>query len=111
MVDVRGYGALLLKHINEHKWYLSEQRGREAPVEKAADHWYAEVFRPVCRLFKEHGLLSMFPEKSASTLYFEIMEHKYLLSEKEEKDVGLVRARETTLRGSEGKAARRGLRR
>jgi Domain of unknown function (DUF4032) len=92
--DVKGYGPLLLRHINEHKWYLSERRGREITLVEAAEDWYREIFRPVCRLFNQHGLLGYFPDKTASSLYVEIMEHKYLMSEKERRDVGLVAALE-----------------
>ncbi len=92
--DVKGYGPLLLRHINEHKWYLSERRGREIPLVEAAEDWYREIFKPVCRLFNERGFVEYYPEKTASSLYVEIMEHKYLMSERQGSDVGLVAALE-----------------
>lgn len=88
--DARGLGKVLLQHIGEHKWYLSERRGAEVQLVEAAEDWYKEVFKPVCRIFSEHGLLKFFPDKTASTLYVEVMEHKYYLSELEKRDVGLV---------------------
>jgi hypothetical protein len=90
--DVKGYGKLLLQHISEHKWYLSERRGEEQTLIAAAEDWYAQIFRPVCRIFTECGLPANFPDKTASRMYVEIMEHKYLMSEKEHRDVGLVAA-------------------
>jgi hypothetical protein len=90
--DVKGYGKLLLKHIQEHKWYMSERRGREVTIAEAAEDWYSEVFRPVCGIFQEYGLLTYFPDKTASSLYVEIMEHKYFMSQNEKRDVGLVAA-------------------
>jgi hypothetical protein len=87
--DVRGYGKVLLQHIQEHRWYLGERRGVEVPLSAAAEDWYRTIFRPVCRLFQEHGLLSLFPEKTAASLYVEIMEHKYYMSQPRRKDVGL----------------------
>ena len=92
--DVKGYGALLLKHIREHKWYMSERQGKEVPLAAAAKDWYKEIFKPVCKLLGAHDLLKFFPEKTASSLYVEIMEHKYLMSEREKKDVGLDAALE-----------------
>jgi hypothetical protein len=92
--DAKGYGKLLLQHINEHKWYLSERHGREVPLQDAAEHWYREIFKPVCSIFSDHGLLRFFPDKTASSLYVEIMEHKYFMSQKERRDVGLVAALE-----------------
>ncbi len=97
MVDVKGYGTLLLKHINEHKWYLSEKGGKEVPLVESAHDWYNEVFKPVCRILTGHGMGTLFPDKTASTLYVEIMEHKYLMSERQKGDVGLVAALEDYL--------------
>lgn len=90
--DVKGYGRLLLRHIDEHKWYLSERKGIEVAVTEAAEDWYREVFKPVCRIFQEYGMLQYFPDMTASSLYVEIMEHKYFMSQREKKDVGLVAA-------------------
>lgn len=90
--DVKGYGKLLLQHINEHKWYMSERQKKEVSLVAAAEDWYAEIFKPVCRIFNEYGLPDYFPEKTASSLYVEIMEHKYFMSEREKQDVGLVTA-------------------
>jgi Domain of unknown function (DUF4032) len=88
----KGYGTLLLKHVQEHKWYLSERQREEVSLTDAAEDWYREVFKPVCRIFQQYGLLEMYPAMTASSLYVEIMEHKYLMSERERKDVGLLRA-------------------
>lgn len=90
--DARGYGRLLLQHIQEHKWYLSERRGSETPIAEAAEDWYRTVFRPVCRIFQEHGLIDHFPDKTAASLYVEIMEHKYFMSQRLRRDVGLPAA-------------------
>ena len=90
--DVKGYGKLLLQHINEHKWYMSERRGGEVTVVEGAEDWYREVFKPVCRIFQEYGLVEYFPDMTASSLYVEIMEHKYFMSQREKRDVGLVAA-------------------
>ncbi len=92
--NVKGHGQLLLKHINEHKWYISERQGCEIPLIEAAENWYKEVFKPVCRIFNEHGLMAFFPGTTASSLYAEIMEHKYFMSEREQRDVGLLAALE-----------------
>jgi len=92
--DSRGYGKLLLQHIQEHKWYLSERRGHEIALADAAHDWYAHIFKPVCKIFSDQGLLEYFPDKTAASLYVEIMEHKYFMSEREKKDVGLAAALE-----------------
>jgi hypothetical protein len=96
--EAGGYGPLLLRHIDEHKWYLSERRGKEVSRADAARSWYGEVFLPVCRLLREQGLVRVFPEKTAASLYVEIMEHKYYMSRGERRDVGLVTALHDYLR-------------
>ena len=92
--DVKGYGSLLLQHVNEHKWYVSERQGREVSLVDAAKDWYTMVFKPVCKIFNDYGVLDYFPDKTASMLYVEIMEHKYFMSQKEKKDVELLTALE-----------------
>lgn len=99
--DHRGQSKALLKHIYEHKWYLSERQGKEIPIEQAANDWYTSVFKPAIRLFTEFEILDEFPESTPSSLYLEIMEHKYYLSEKMGKDVGLIAAFENLCRKRE----------
>lgn len=88
----KGQAKVLLKHIYEHKWYISEQEGREIPLEHAARDWYAHVFKPVLQLFKEFDLAAGDQDITASGLYLDIMLHKYYLSEKFGRDVGLITA-------------------
>ncbi|MCI0697283.1 DUF4032 domain-containing protein [candidate division KSB1 bacterium] len=86
------YFDTLQKHIDEHKWYLSERRKREVPFTAAAQDWLQKVFIPVCELIKKEGVLDFFPGKTASELYVEIMNNKYLLSKEKGKDVGIIHA-------------------
>ncbi len=82
----------LEQHVGEHKWYLSERAGREVPWPEAAADWYREVFVPICRLFQEEDIPELFPGRTASDLYVEVMTHKYFLSEAEGRDVGMAAA-------------------
>jgi hypothetical protein len=86
------YLDLLQKHIEEHKWYLSERRQQEVDLKEAGQDWLKTIFVPLCELFKNENVLDMFPGKTASDLYVEIMTNKYYLSEKRGKDVGMVYA-------------------
>jgi hypothetical protein len=99
----RGQSKALLQHIYEHKWYLSEQRGREIPVDEAARDWYVQVFKPVIKLFAEYDILEDFPDSTAASLYLDIMLHKYYLSQQFGHDVGLTAAFESYSRKSEKK--------
>ncbi len=95
--DVKGHEKLLLQHIREKKWYLSERRRTESPLYEAAEDWYRQVFKQVCRIFHQYGLLKFFPENTASTLYNKIMERKNFMSERKRKEVGPVAAPEDYL--------------
>jgi len=95
--DGEGYGNLLLRDINEHQWYISERLGLDAGIVEAAEDWYSTIFKPVCGIFSDYGLLEIFPDKTASSLYVQVMEHKYLMSERKKRDVGLVAALEDYL--------------
>lgn len=95
--NAEGHSKLLLRHINEHKWYISERLGRDVGIVEAAEDWYTAIFKPVCGIFHEYGLVEIVPDKTASSLYVEIMEHKYFMSEMEKRDVGLVAALEDYL--------------
>lgn len=88
----RAYIETLLRHIDEHKWYLSEGAGREVPLHEAAARWRTEVFAPVCTLFRKQKVLELFPGKTASDLYVEVMTHKYYLSSEKGEDVGMLAA-------------------
>ncbi len=86
------YADLLLKHIEEHKWYLSEYARKEISLSDAAHDWYENIFVPLCTMFRSEGVLEYFPGKTAAEMYIEIMTNKYFLSEKSRKDVGMERA-------------------
>ncbi len=86
------YIDTLQKHIEEHKWYLSEQRGYEITFADAAQEWLKNVFIPMCELYKSEGVVNVFPGKTASDLYVEIMTHKYYLSREKKSDVGMILA-------------------
>jgi uncharacterized protein DUF4032 len=101
----RGQSKALLQHIYEHKWYLSERHGREVLIEDAARDWYVNVFKPVIHLFEEFSILEEFPDRTAASLYLDIMLHKYYLSEKFGKDVGLSAAFESYARQFKGRHA------
>jgi hypothetical protein len=91
----KGQSKALLQQIYEHKWYLSEQEMKEVTVEEAAQDWYMNVFKPVILLFGEFAIMDDFPDRTASSIYLEIMLHKYYLSERTGRDVGLIPAIES----------------
>jgi hypothetical protein len=87
-----GAGRILLKHINEHRWYLGERLGKEISVAEAAQDWLQNVYVQVCEFFNRSGLYDDFPSKTAADLYLDIMENKHFLSERAGVDVGIAKA-------------------
>lgn len=86
------YVDQFLKHIEEHKWYISERAQREFTLAEATKDWYETVFVPICELFRSEHILEFFTGKTAAELYIEIMNNKYYLSEQAGKDVGMTAA-------------------
>jgi len=87
-----GASRILLKHIEEHRWYLGERSKKEIGVIEAAQDWLQNIYAPVCEFFDHSGLYDDFPSKTAADLYLDIMENKYLLSQRAGKDVGIAPA-------------------
>lgn len=86
------YVDLFLKHIEEHKWYMSERLGVDVSLSSATRDWYETIFVPICALFRSEHILELFRGKTAAELYIEIMNNKYYLSEQAGKDIGMIAA-------------------
>ncbi|QRK10767.1 DUF4032 domain-containing protein [Archangium violaceum] len=77
--------ALLLNEIREMKATLTREVNRSVPLSVAAFRWLDERFRPtVNRLHKELG-----PAADEAEIYCQVLEHKWFLSERAKRDVGL----------------------
>ncbi|MDQ7822343.1 MAG: DUF4032 domain-containing protein [Candidatus Eremiobacteraeota bacterium] len=85
------YGALL-KQIKEHKYLLSEKKGRELSLDEAALDWYYEIYYPIRHLIEEERHMSGFPRKTPGDLYLMLSELKWLESEKRGYDIGFPEA-------------------
>ncbi len=80
------------KQISEHKWYLSEKAGGEVSTKKAAIDWFNNIYTKYIEEMKKMKIYEIFPFKTSAVFYIELMTHKYYLSEKEGKDVGIESA-------------------
>ena len=83
------YADTLLKHLEEHKWYLSERMKTPVSMRDTPLDWYANYFLPIQDLLKQSHFAEYFPDKTELEVYLEIMENKYYLSEQHKRDVGL----------------------
>jgi hypothetical protein len=85
--------AQMLNDINELRATLSEERGQSVPTSVAAYRWQTERYEPtIARLAPLEG-----PERDAPELYCEMLEHKWFMSERAQRDVGLDVATEDFL--------------
>jgi hypothetical protein len=80
--------ALLLNEVRELKATLTRELNRSVPMSVAAFRWLDERFRPTMTRFqKDLGLAA-----DEAELYCQVLEHKWFLSEKARRDVGLEAA-------------------
>jgi hypothetical protein len=90
--------ALMLNEIRELRATLQRERDRSVPMSVSAHHWAEERWRPtVERLADLVGSAGDAPE-----LYCQLLEHKWYLSERARRDVGLERAIEDFLQRFQG---------
>lgn len=74
-----GQYAVLLEHIDVHRWYLGEQVGGEVPYPQAVKSWYEHVYLPLAIALREGDILDDFPELSEVDLYIWIMKYQTYL--------------------------------
>lgn len=76
-----GQYSQLFEHIAVHRWYLGEQRQREAAYPEAVISWYDTVYQPLVNALREHGILDLFPELTETDLYLWVIKYQYYLSQ------------------------------
>jgi hypothetical protein len=79
--------TLLLNEIQEIKATLTRELDRSTPMSTAAFRWLEERFNPTVQ-----KLLPVKGGTDLSELYCQVLEHKWLMSERAKKDVGFARA-------------------
>ena len=67
----------LLRQINRHREFLSDQAGSEVPLKEAAEDWYNTIYRPLTAIVEKAGLLDSFPGRTAADLYAYISVHQW----------------------------------
>ncbi len=78
-VDLRlsepGYYARLLRHIALFR-YLNREPGEE-PREwpEAVQAWYDQLYRPICEMIRDSGVMKKFPKRTRTDLYLWITTH------------------------------------
>ena len=88
---LEGQARILLNDLAEYHAWLEFYERRAVPPEEAADRWLREVYRPT--LAQITGLVG--PDRDLVQAYCDVLEHKWLLSELQGRDVGLRAAIES----------------
>ncbi len=89
--------SMLIKQIEEHKYFLSQKRGSEVPIQEAAHDWYYDVYRPITILISKEPQPIAFASKTPGDLYVMLSEEKWLESEKMGYDIGFQQAVKTLI--------------
>ena len=88
---LEGQARILLNDLAEYRSWLEFFEGRDVAPEVAADRWLREVYRPTqARIARLVG-----PDRDLVQAYCDVLEHKWLLSERARRDVGLDAAIES----------------
>jgi hypothetical protein len=90
---LEGQARLLLNDLHEYAAWLEYAEGRPFTSDEAAERWLREVYRPTqARIARTVG-----PDRDLVQAYCDVLEHKWLLSERAGADVGLDAAIESYL--------------
>jgi len=83
----------MMNEIQELRAYLSQTSNRNVPLDVASFHWLEHTYQPVVKL-----LTPLVDEYTTQAeLYCQILEHKWYLSERAQRDVGHFSAAEDYL--------------
>lgn len=82
----------LLNQIMEHKYYMSERKGREVNIKDAAKDWYKNIYLPIIKEIEKERIIEAFPGRTLADLYVYISDHKWLESQKRGYDIGFHKA-------------------
>jgi hypothetical protein len=85
--SIPGQYDRLLQHISVHRWFMGEKLKRPIEDEEAAKGWYEEVYLPLIKTIRKHGILKEFPTRTETDLYLWIIEHRWYLAEGSNKKV------------------------
>ncbi len=88
---LEGQARILLNDLAEYHAWLEWYERRPIDADEAADRWLREVYRPtLARIAAFVG-----PDRDLVQAYCDVLEHKWLLSERAGRDVGLDAAIES----------------
>jgi nucleotide-binding universal stress UspA family protein/uncharacterized ParB-like nuclease family protein len=78
-VTVPGQYAILLEHIEVHRYFMGIDFKREISFPEAVEHWYDTLYVPIVEPMRERGLLRWFPRRTETDLYLWVSQHRAAL--------------------------------
>jgi hypothetical protein len=78
----------LLNDLARYRAHLEEEAGRPLPTSVAAARWLVDVFEPAIAAVPGE----LWNKRQAAEVFHELLEHRWFLSQKDGKDVGLMPA-------------------
>ncbi|MDX1524375.1 MAG: ParB N-terminal domain-containing protein, partial [Anaerolineae bacterium] len=72
-VTAGGQYRVLEEQIEMYRHRLS---GQPISLQKAAERWYDEVYRPIIQIIRQRGILRYFPNRTETDLYVWIVRHQ-----------------------------------
>ena len=88
---LEGQARILLNDLAEYHAWLEFYERRPVDADEAADRWLREVYRPT----QARIVVFVGPDRDLVQTYCDVLEHKWLLSERAGRDVGLDTAIES----------------
>jgi hypothetical protein len=83
--------AVLLRHVEEYHRDL-EAQGRRVSLVEAGRDWCQSVYEPVVARLKAGRARLRLPDRTLADLFVRLCEHKWLVSERARRDIGLEAA-------------------
>jgi hypothetical protein len=80
--------AALHRHIAGHRYFLGLDEGRPISAEEAVAHWYDAVYLPQVEAMRQLHTCVAFPQRTETSLFLVIMEHRHYLTERASHDPG-----------------------
>jgi hypothetical protein len=65
----------MLRHIQGHKYYISQEAKREIDFDSAVRSWYEKIFFPIQEIIMNNHLASRFPGRTEADIYMWIVKH------------------------------------
>ena len=91
---IPGAYSRLVRHIQDHRWFLGIEQDREISWSEAVASWHQDDYLSTLVLIDDLDILSYFPNRTATDLYIWIYDHRQHLSESLSWEISLETAAE-----------------